>query len=164
MVRFFFSLYLQKRTFNHSIMEEYIPKPIDLSDVSLTEDLIELREAIAENAHEIWAENRRLEGWTYGPVRDDKLKQTPDMVPYKDLSDGEKEYDRATAMRSIKLLKKLGYDVVKVQETELYRQMIDRIRNSKEEFHCSNCGGFIYKHQVFCEHCGHKIEKSDWED
>jgi len=164
LVRFFFSLYLQKRTFNHSIMEEYIPKPIDLSDVSLTEDLIELREAIAENAHEIWAENRRLEGWTYGPVRDDKLKQTPDMVPYKDLSDGEKEYDRATAMRSIKLLKKLGYDVVKVQETELYRQMIDRIRNSKEEFHCSNCGGFIYKHQVFCEHCGHKIEKSDWED
>ena len=145
-------------------MEEYIPKPIDLSDVSLTDDLIELREAIAENAHEIWAENRRMEGWTYGPVRDDKKKQTPDMVPYKDLSDGEKEYDRATAMRSIKLLKKLGYDVVKVQETDLYREMMERIRNSKEEYHCSNCGGFIFKHQVFCEHCGQKIDRTAWED
>jgi rubrerythrin len=104
-----------------------------------------------------------LEGWTYGPVRDDKKKQTPDMVPYKDLSDGEKEYDRATAMRSIKLLKKLGYDVVKVQETELYKEMIERIRNNKEQYHCSNCGGFIFKHQVFCEHCGHKLDKTDWE-
>lgn len=160
----FFVYICKKETLKSEIMEEYIPKPIDLSDVSLTDDLIELREAIAENAHEIWAENRRLEGWTYGPVRDDKKKQTPDMVPYKDLSDGEKEYDRATAMRSIKLLKKLGYDLVKVQETALYKEMIERIRNSKEEYHCSNCGGYIFKHQVFCEHCGHKIEKSDWED
>lgn len=160
----FFVYICKKETLKSEIMEEYIPKPIDLSDVSLTDDLIELREAIAENAHEIWAENRRLEGWTYGPVRDDRKKQTPDMVPYKDLTDGEKEYDRATAMRSIKLLKKLGYDVVKVQETELYKEMMERIRNSKEEYHCSNCGGYIFKHQVFCEHCGHKIEKSDWED
>ena len=159
----FFVYICKKESLKSEIMEEYIPKPIDLSDVSLTDDLIELREAIAENAHEIWAENRRLEGWTYGPVRDDKKKQTPDMVPYKDLSDGEKEYDRATAMRSIKLLKKLGYDVVKVQETELYKEMMERIRNSKEEYHCSNCGGFIFKHQVFCEHCGHKLDKTDWE-
>lgn len=39
-------------------MKTYIPKPIDLSDVELTENLNELREAIAENAHEIWAANR----------------------------------------------------------------------------------------------------------
>ena len=159
----FFVYICKKETLKSEIMEEYIPKPIDLSDVSLTDDLIELREAIAENAHEIWAENRRLEGWTYGPVRDDKKKQTPDMVPYKDLSDGEKEYDRATAMRSIKLLKKLGYDVVKVQETELYKEMIERIRNNKVQYHCSSCGGFIFKHQVFCEHCGHKLDRTDWE-
>ncbi len=66
-------------------------------------------------------------------------------------------------MRSIKLLKKLGYDVVKVQETELYKEMIERIRNNKVQYHCSNCGGFIFKHQVFCEHCGHKLDKTDWE-
>jgi len=145
-------------------MKEYIPNPIDLSDVELTDDLIELREAIAENAHEIWAENRKLEGWTYGPVRDDKKKQTPDMVPYKDLTDGEKEYDRATAMRSIKLLKKLGYDVVKVQETPLYKELMERIRESKKEYRCYNCGSYIFKHQVFCEHCGAKIDRSCFDD
>ena len=58
----FFVYICKKETLKSEIMEEYIPKPIDLSDVSLTDDLIELREAIAENAHEIWAENRRLEG------------------------------------------------------------------------------------------------------
>ena len=94
-------------------MNTYIPKPIDISDVELTEDLAELREAIAENAHEIWAENRMAEGWTYGPVRNDELKQHPDMIPYSQLLESEKEYDRQIAMKTIKLLVKLGYDVVK---------------------------------------------------
>ncbi len=92
---------------------EYIPHPVDLSDVVLTEDLHELREAIAENAHEVWAASRQAEGWTYGPMRNDQLKQTPDMVPYSDLLESEKEYDRKMAMDTIKLLKKLGYDLVK---------------------------------------------------
>ena len=94
-------------------METYVPHPIDLSDVELEEELMELREAIAENAHEVWAANRRREGWTYGPRRDDGLKQTPDMVPYSRLSDSERHYDREMAMNTIKLLKKLGYDLVK---------------------------------------------------
>lgn len=94
-------------------MNTYIPKPIDISDVELTEDLAELREAIAENAHEIWAENRMAEGWTYGPVRNDELKQHPDMIPYSQLPESEKEYDRQMAMKTIKLLVKLGYDLVK---------------------------------------------------
>lgn len=96
-------------------MKTYTPKPIDLSDVELTEDLNELREAIAENAHEVWAENRQKEGWTYGPQRDDKLKQTPDMVPYSQLPESEKEYDREMAVKTIKLLKKLGYELVKCE-------------------------------------------------
>lgn len=143
-------------------MKEYIPKPIDLTDVILSDDLIELREAIAENAHEIWAENRRNEGWSYGPVRDDAKKQTPDMVPYAELTDSEREYDRATAMRSIKLLKKLGYDVVKSEETELYKVMIERIRNAKVENRCPRCRGLIFEHQAFCEHCGQKLEPTDF--
>ena len=100
-------------TITSNSMKTYTPKPIDLSDVELTEDLNELREAIAENAHEIWAENRQAEGWTYGPQRNDQLKQTPDMVPYSQLPEGEKEYDREMAMNTLKLLKKLGYDIVK---------------------------------------------------
>ena len=92
---------------------EYIPHPIDLSDVVLTDDVIELREAIAENAHEVWAENRYAEGWRYGPQRDDDKLLHPDMRPYSQLPEGEKDYDREMAMKTIKLLKKLGYDLVK---------------------------------------------------
>ena len=142
-------------------MKTYTPKPIDLSDVELTEDLNELREAIAENAHEIWAENRQAEGWTYGPQRDDRLKQTPDMVPYSQLPEGEKEYDREMAMKTIKLLKKLGYDLIKREETELYQVLKQRIQNSEEEFHCRRCGNVIYKHQIFCDKCGLEL-KMDW--
>ena len=149
-------------TITSNSMKTYTPKPIDLSDVELTEDLNELREAIAENAHEIWAENRQAEGWTYGPQRDDQLKQTPDMVPYSQLPEGEKEYDREMAMKTIKLLKKLGYDLIKREETELYRVLKQRIQNSEEEFHCRRCGNVIYKHQVFCDKCGLEL-KMTWE-
>ena len=149
-------------TITSNNMKTYTPKPIDLSDVELTEDLNDLREAIAENAHEIWAENRQAEGWTYGPQRDDQLKQTPDMVPYSQLPEGEKEYDREMAMKTIKLLKKLGYDLIKREETELYKVLKQRIQNSEEEFHCRRCGNVIYKHQVFCDKCGLEL-KMDWE-
>lgn len=90
---------------------KYEPHPIDLSDVSLPDELIELREAIAENAHEVWALGRKSQGWSYGPERNDELKQTPDMVPYSDLTDEEKFFDREMAINTIKLLKKLGYRI-----------------------------------------------------
>lgn len=92
---------------------KYEPHPIDLSDVSLPEELIDLREAIAENAHEVWAAGRKAQGWSYGPERNDPLKQTPDMIPYSDLTDEEKFFDREMAMNTIKLLKKLGYKISK---------------------------------------------------
>ena len=91
----------------------YTPHPVDLGDIELTPQLEQLREAIAENAHEVWAAGRIREGWTYGPERDDKLKKHPDLIPYSELPDGEKQYDRETAMNTIKLLVKLGYDIVK---------------------------------------------------
>lgn len=92
---------------------EYEPVPLDLSGIELEDDLDELREAIAENAHEVWALGRKKEGWSYGPKRDDQLKQTPDMVPYSQLPDSEKQYDRDMAINTIKLLKKLGYELVR---------------------------------------------------
>lgn len=148
-------------TITSNKMKKYVPKPIDLSDVVLTEDLNDLREAIAENAHEIWAEKRQAEGWTYGPERNDLLKQTPDMVPYSQLPDSEKEYDRKMAMKTIKLLKKLGYDLIKREDTELYHVLRRRILHAEEEYHCRRCGNVIYKHQVFCDQCGLEL-KIDW--
>ena len=91
----------------------YIPKPIDTSAIELDAKILALAEELAKNAHEVWAFNRKREGWRYGPRRSDELKQTPDMVPYCQLPDSEKEYDRQMAINTIKLLKKLGDDIVK---------------------------------------------------
>jgi hypothetical protein len=93
--------------------KSYIPHPIDLEDIVLPPQLDQLREAIAENIHEVWAAGRIKEGWTYGPVRDDKLKTHPDLIPYSELTEGEKQYDRETAVNTIKLVIKLGYDLIK---------------------------------------------------
>ena len=91
----------------------YNPKPIDTSDVTLSEDILELCEQIAENTHDVWAAGRIAEGWTYGEKRDDLNKHHPCLVPYDRLSEGEKEYDRNTSMESIKLIIKLGYKITK---------------------------------------------------
>lgn len=145
-------------TINLKAMNTYNPKPIDLSDVELTDDLNELREAIAENAHEIWAVERQSKGWTWGPERNDAKKQNPCMVPYSDLSDAEKQYDREMAMQTIKLLKKLGYDLVKREDTELYRLLFERIRFAQKGHSCHNCGHPASFGQTFCEACGHELE------
>ena len=89
----------------------YKPQPIDTSDVILSEELIALTEKIAENAHDSWAHKRISEGWTYGKKRDDAKKTTPCLVPYNELPENEKEYDRITAMESIKLIVKIGFKI-----------------------------------------------------
>ena len=91
----------------------YEPHPLNLDDVEIEPELLELREAIAENAHEVWAKTRKDEGWSYGPVRDDIQKKNPDMLPYNLLPESEKEYDRLMAMNTIKLVKKLGWELKK---------------------------------------------------
>lgn len=92
----------------------YEPYPICLDDVTLDDDLTELQEAIAENAHEIWAKARTDQGWSYGIERNDQKKETPDMVPYCNLPDSEKLYDREMAMQTLKLVKKLGFEIRKI--------------------------------------------------
>ena len=94
-------------------VEEYEPHPIDVDSIPLDGDLEELQEAIAENAHDVWAEARKKEGWTYGKERDDSNKLHPDLIPYTALPESEKEYDRIMAFKTIKLVKKLGYKIIK---------------------------------------------------
>lgn len=90
----------------------YTPKPVNTSDVVLPEELLLLTEKIAKNTHDVWATGRIKEGWKYGPVRDDKKKTNPCLVPYDELPDSEKEYDRNTALETIKLIISLGYKIV----------------------------------------------------
>lgn len=87
----------------------YKPDPIDTSDLVLSAELLELTEKIAENVHDVWAVGRLEQGWTYGKERNDELKTTPCLVPYSELPESEKEYDRNTALETLKLIIKLGY-------------------------------------------------------
>lgn len=91
----------------------YIPNPIDTSTINLPEELLKLTEKIAENVHENWSAGRIAEGWTYGDKRDDIRKTTPCLIPYSELSESEKEYDRNTAMETLKLIVALGYKIEK---------------------------------------------------
>ncbi len=91
----------------------YEPKPIDTSDVILPEELLKLTERIAKNVHEVWAEGRIAEGWTYGDVKNAEKKKTPCLVPYSELPESEKDFDRNTALETLKLIIKLGYSIDK---------------------------------------------------
>ncbi len=91
----------------------YRPKPIEASGIELPADLIELTERLAENAHDVWASRRMAEGWTYGPKRDDTAKRHPDLVPYADLPDSEREYDRKMAIGTLQAIIALGYRIQK---------------------------------------------------
>lgn len=72
----------------------------------------ELVARIAERVHEVWAEKRQAEGWRYGPRRDDERKEHPCLVPYDELPEEEREYDRATARTVIEALQAEGYEIV----------------------------------------------------
>lgn len=93
--------------------QTYIPAPIDTQDVELPEALNGLIEKMACNVHEVWAQGRIAEGWTYGEQRDDKRKRHPCLVPYEELPEAEREYDRQTAVQTLKLILKLGFSIQK---------------------------------------------------
>lgn len=92
----------------------YEPNPINTDNISLPDELINLTEKIAENVHENWVAQRISEGWAYGEKRDDAKKTTPCMIPYSELPDSEKEYDRVTAIQTLKLIVALGYKIEKL--------------------------------------------------
>ena len=92
---------------------DYTPQPLDTSDVLLPEELNALVEQIAKNVHEVWAESRLSEGWKYGPERNDALREHPCLVPYEELPEVEKEYDRNTAFGTLRLITKLGFKITK---------------------------------------------------
>ena len=91
----------------------YIPAPADTSSVELPQSLAELTEEMARNVHEVWASGRISDGWVWGPCRDDSRKEHPCLVPYDELPDSEREYDRHTSVETLKLILSLGYTISK---------------------------------------------------
>lgn len=96
----------------------YTPRPINTDAVTLPPELETLAERLAEHVHDVWAQGRLDEGWRYGPSRDDESKTHPGLVPYDDLTESEKEYDRRTAFGTLKAIRALGYEIVPPAEAD----------------------------------------------
>jgi hypothetical protein len=95
------------------LVTAYTPETIDTSHISLAPDLQELVETLAKNNHDHWAISRIKEGWRHGERRNDDRKLHPDLLPYDQLPDSEKEYDRKTVTEALKAIMALGYEVRK---------------------------------------------------
>lgn len=93
--------------------ETYIPQPIDTNDVVLPEELSQLAEQMAKNVHEIWAQTRIAQGWTFGSERNDAEKRHPCLVPYEELPEEERVYDRNTSIETLKFIVSNGYEIRK---------------------------------------------------
>lgn len=93
--------------------KNYKPNPIDTTNVVLDENILELAEMLAKNTHEVWAVGKLKEGWAYGPKIDPELKQHPSLIPYEELSEEQKDYDRNTSIETLKVLIALGFEIIK---------------------------------------------------
>ena len=89
----------------------YKPNPINTKDIELSEDILTLSELLARNTHEVWSAGRIADGWTYGEERDDALKKHPCLIPYDELPEEEKDYDRETALETLRVIQGLGYSI-----------------------------------------------------
>lgn len=90
----------------------YVPQPLDTSDVVLSDELLQLAEVLASNTHDVWGVGKMAQGFTYGPVTDDAARTHRDLVPYSELSEASKGYDRQTSLETLKMLVKLGWTLL----------------------------------------------------
>lgn len=90
---------------------KYTPRPIDIDNIKISSELESLSELLARNTHELWALERLRQGWRHGPTRDDKSKEHPCLVPYDELPENEKIFDRNSAIGTIKLILALGHSI-----------------------------------------------------
>lgn len=95
------------------LSQTYKPQPLNVDDVILPEELDNIIELLAEQVHETWAVARIKDGWHYGTQRDDNNKTTPCLVPYNQLPESEKNYDRVTAIQTLKFIIKQGFKILK---------------------------------------------------
>ena len=92
-------------------MKKYVSNPVDTTDVKLPMELESLVEEMAKNVHEVWAQTRISQGWSFGEERNDAAKKHPCLVPYEELSEEEKTNDRNTSVQTLKLILKLGFKI-----------------------------------------------------
>ena len=90
-----------------------ITQPNEVSHIDLPAALGPRTEALARNVHEVWAATRIAQGWRFGPERNDARKEHPCLIPYEELPEEERTYDRQTALETLKLIEHLGFEIRK---------------------------------------------------
>lgn len=88
----------------------YHPNPIETDEVALDPRIEAVAERLAEHAHEVWAEHRLARG--PDAPGDDAERANPRLVPFAELPESEKEFDRRAALEPIKALKAMGWRFV----------------------------------------------------
>ena len=83
----------------------YNPQPVDMTNLTLSRDMQNMADRLAENAHDIWAKRKK-----------DELEASgggvhPQMVPYDMLTEKEKRKDRLRSVELIKYLQFMGYNL-----------------------------------------------------
>lgn len=94
-------------------MNHYIPTPVSIDDVKVNTELMQLMEKLAKNKHETWVAHCLEEGWVLGPERSAIVRTHPCLRPYEELSNEDKEVDRAAILDLLKTMIKLGYKIEK---------------------------------------------------
>jgi len=114
---------------------EYYPKPMDTSQVKLSQELLDLTELLARNTHEVWARQRVAEGWHHGPARNEAKKEHPCLVPYEQLPENERDYDRNTALQTLMMIVALGFHIEKtdIEKTVIEKTVIEKTDIEKTE-------------------------------
>jgi hypothetical protein len=92
--------------------DRYQPSPVDTAAVRLPNEVAAVLERLARNAHEAWARERLADGWRWGPRRDEGAKLHPSLVPYDELPEEEKKYDRIAVGETLKALSALGFRIL----------------------------------------------------
>jgi class 3 adenylate cyclase len=124
---------------------------IDTRNIKIPEELLQLTERVAANVHHRWVEERLAEGWRPGPRRNDETKETPLLVPYAELSEQEKGYDRITALETVKSILALGFSIIPPNSsgaTELTEEMLKGWESSSSIYELLSAHRFVQEKRV----------------
>ncbi|WP_250033861.1 RyR domain-containing protein [Paractinoplanes maris] len=89
----------------------WVPDLHDTAALTLPPAVVTDLEQLAEHVHNVWGSKRLADGWRYGPERSTAERTMPSLVPYADLPEDERDYDRELVTETVKMLLRLGYRV-----------------------------------------------------